>query len=252
MTYISDSLVPIGTKRAAISIAELEKTLRMQYDQIAWITCDVEGTRLVVRFVETVEKEEVTTFDTPCNIVAVKDGIVLDLLAKSGTKLVNPGDEVKKGDVLITGVVNIYNEYEELIETNYVAADGIVYAQTKYQYQQAFPLDYTQKRQVSTTHTFHIGKAYYLPFSVTVTKYYQPIYETKTYTEEEARKKQEQLLQTYIADLKKKGVEILENNVTIECKDGECLASGILVVREIIGAPETFVIPEETIQKNEE
>ena len=49
---------------------------------------------------------------------------------------------------------------------------------------------------------------------MTVTKYYQPIYETKTYTEEEARKKQEQLLQTYIADLKKKGVEILENNVT--------------------------------------
>lgn len=48
---------------------------------------------------------------------------------------------------MITGVVNIYNEYEELIETNYVAADGIVYAQTKYQYQQAFPLDYTQKRQ---------------------------------------------------------------------------------------------------------
>lgn len=40
---------------------------------------------------------------------------------------------------------------------------------------------------------------------MTVTKYYQPIYETKTYTEEEARKKQEQLLQTYIADLKKKG-----------------------------------------------
>lgn len=61
---------------------------------------------------------------------------------------------------------------------------------------------------------------------------------------------------TAVADLycrpQEKGVEILENNVTIECKDGECLASGILVVREIIGAPETFVIPEETIQKNEE
>lgn len=282
ITYISQSLVPIGTKRAAISIVELEKALRLQYDQIAWITCDVEGTRLIVRFVETVEKEEVKTFDTPCNIVAVKDGIVLDLLAKSGTKLVNPGDEVKKGDVLITGVVNIYNEYEELIETNYVAADGIVYAQTEYQYQQAFSLDHTEKRQgkkkktgvsiqlgtsvktlhqpksvdgyeqVATTHTFHIGKAYYLPLSVTITKYYQPNYETKTYTEEEARKKQEQLLQTYIADLKKKGVEILENNVTIGFEDGECLASGTLVVREIIGAPETFVIPEETTQENEE
>ena len=87
---------------------------------------------------------------------------------------------------------------------------------------------------------------------MTVTKYYQPIYETKTYTEEEARKKQEQLLQTYIADLKKKGVEILENNVTIEIKDGICTAAGTLVVREIIGAPEVFTIPESTIQKNEE
>lgn len=87
---------------------------------------------------------------------------------------------------------------------------------------------------------------------MTVTKYYQPIYETKTYTEEEARKKQEQLLQTYIADLKKKGVEILENNVTIECKDGECLASGILVVREILGAAETFGNPGRDDSENEE
>lgn len=136
---------------------------------------------------------------------------------------------------MITGVVNIYNEYEELIETNYVAADGIVYAQTKYQYQQAFPLDYTQKRQgkkkktgitiqlgnsvktlhqpklvdgyeqVSTTHTFHIGKAYYLPFSVTVTKYYQPIYETKTYTEEEARKSRNSCCRLILQTSRKRG-----------------------------------------------
>lgn len=280
VTYMSENLVPIGTRRADISIVDLEKALRMQYDKIAWITCEVIGTRLVVRFVETVEKEEIKTYDTPCNIVAVKDGMVVDLLAKSGTKLVKPGDEVKKGDILITGVVNIYNEYEELIETNYVAADGIVYGQTKYQYQQTFPLDYTEKQQgkqkktgisvqlgtnvktlyqpksmedyeqVSTTHTFHIGNAYYLPLSVMVTRYYKPEYKTKTYTEEEARKKQEQLLQKYIEELKKKGVEILENNVKIECKAGECTASGSLIVREVIGVPENFTIAEPTIQEN--
>ena len=96
VTYMSENLVPIGTRRADISIVDLEKALRMQYDKIAWITCEVTGTRLVVRFVETVEKEEIKTYDTPCNIVAVKDGMIVDLLAKSGTKLVRPGDEVKK------------------------------------------------------------------------------------------------------------------------------------------------------------
>lgn len=280
--YISHSLVPIGTKRKTVSIAELEKNLRMQYDRVAWITCEIDGTRLVVRIVETIEKEEIKSFDTPCNIVAIKDGVVMELLAKSGKKVVAPGDEVKKGDILITGVVNVYNEYEELIETNYVSADGIVYGQTEYEYFQSFPMDHIEKRQgkkkktgysvqfgtslktlhkphdteayeqVTSTHTFHIGTSYYLPLSFIVTKYYKPEYKTDTYTEKEAKERQNHMLQKYIEDLKKKGVEILENNVTIEIKNGICTASGTLVVREIIGAPEVFTIPESTIQENEE
>ena len=280
--YVSQNLVPIGTKRKEISIAQLEKDLRMQYDQVAWITCEVDGTRLVVRIVETVSKEDIKSYDTPCNIVAVRDGVVLDLLAKSGQKVVSPGDEVKKGDILITGVVNVYNEYEELIETNYVAADGLVYGQTEYSYEQTFPMDYTEKKQgkkkkmgialrfgtnvktiyepkntegleqVGTTHTMHIGNAYYLPVSIVLTKYYQPEYKTKTYTDDEAKEKQKRMLQKYMDDLKKKGVEILENNVTIDIKNGNCTASGTLVVREIIGAPETLTIPEPMLQENEE
>ena len=280
--YISHNLVPIGTKRNDVSIAQLEKDLRMQYDQMAWITCETDGTRLIVRIVETIDKEEIKSFDTPCNIVAIKDGVVLDLLAKSGKKVAAPGDEVKKGDILITGVVNVYNEYEELIETNYVAADGLVYGQTEYEYLQSFSMDFIEKKQgkkkktgygiqlgtkvktlyepydtegyeqVASTHTFHIGNAYYLPLSFIITKYYMPEYKTNTYTEQEAKEKQNRMLQKYIGDLKKKGVEILENNVTIEIKDGICTASGTLVVREIIGAPEVFTIPESTIQKNEE
>lgn len=272
--YVRENLIPIGTRRSKVKLANLEKNLRMQYDKVAWITCEIDGTRLLVHIVETVAKEDLKTMEEPCNIVAVKDGLVTDLIATSGKKIVNPGDEVKKGDILITGVVNVYNEYEELIETNYVPASGIVYGQTTYYYKESFPMEYTEKKhgkkkktayavqigskihlfcqpkesdqytKIDTTHVFHLG-SYYLPISLTVQRFYQPEYKMKTYTEEQAREKQNTILKNYMENLKKKGVEILENNVTIEIKNGECRAEGTLVVREILGAPEEFTIPEQ-------
>lgn len=280
--YVTDSLVPLGTKRKQVHPEDLEKQLRMQYDQIAWVTCEVDGTRLIIHLVETVTKENVEKITKPCNIVAVKDGLITESIATNGTKLVNPGDEVKKGDVLITGVVNIYNEYEELIETNYVPADGIVYGKTTYQYRKEFPLSYTKRVQgkkkkcaisvrvgskvnkifkpeykdgyekVEKTYPLHIGHSYYLPIAFVIGNYYKPEYTAASYTEDEACLKQKAILQNYLDDLKKKGVEILENNVTIVCKDGKCVASGTILVREMIGAPEIFVIPESVNTENDE
>lgn len=273
VAYTTKNLIPVGTKKSSIKLSELERNLREQYDQIAWITCEIHGTCLTIRLTETISEETIEKQEEPCNIVAVRDGIVTELIATSGTKLVNPGDEVKKGDVLITGVVNIYNEYEELIETNYVPASGVCYGQTVYQYDQTFPMEYVKKKQGKKNkhavairfgsritslhtpkqvegyekeeeiHTFHIGKTYYLPFSLIIGIYSRPEYETMTYTEQEAVEKQETMLNNYIANLKKKGVEILENNVTIKCDENQCRASGTLVVRERIGVPEPLTIP---------
>lgn len=280
VSYVQEHLVPLGTKRTEINIENLEKDLRNYYDEIAWITCELDGTRLIVRLTETVSKNEIKKSKEPCNIVAVKDGLVTELIATSGKKLVSPGDEVKKGDILITGVVNIYNEYDELIETSYVPADGIVYGETQYRYVHEFPMEYHEKiikkkkktgikirlgngikSVVSPKHTeqmemmehvydLHIGDSYYLPVSLIVNQYYQIEYRNKTYTEEEAREKQEKILQEYIEGLKKKGVEILENNVTIEVVNDECKASGTLLVKEVIGVPKMFDIHEQ-IQNNE-
>lgn len=278
--YIQTALVPFGSRRADVSLSELEKQLRIQFHQVAWITCEIDGTRLIVRIVETVEQDKIPSCTQPCNIVAIKDAYVTDLIATSGQKLVSPGDEVKKGDILITGVVNIYNEYEELIETNYVSASGVVYGKTEYLYVQTVAMEYTEKKQgkkkraiavrvgqelkylykpknteglerVEALHTLHVGDSYYLPFSFLVTTYYEPVYETKIYTKEEAEEKQKKLLWEYMENRKKKGVEILENNVTIEFKDDVCVASGTIVVKEMIGVPETFTALE-PIAENEE
>lgn len=273
VAYTTKNLIPVGTKKSSIRLNELERSLREQYDQIAWITCEIRGTCLTIRLTETISDVTIEQQEEPCNIIAIRDGVVTELIATSGTRLVNPGDEVKKGDILITGVVNIYNEYEELIETNYVPASGVCYGQTVYRYEQTFPMEYVKKKQgkkkkyavslrlgshitpihtpkqvegyekEEEIHTFHIGQTYYLPFGLIIGTYNRPEYATMAYTEQEAIEKQKTILQNYIENLRKKGVEILENNVTIKCDENRCIASGTLVVREKIGVPDPLTVP---------
>ena len=101
-------------------------------------------------------------------------------------------------------------------------------------------------------HKARILQDFYLPFGYKITKQTPYVLESKTRNEQEAKKILKSRFQEKIKTFKEKKVEIIENNVTIEIKDGICTAAGTLVVREIIGAPEVFTIPESTIQKNEE
>ena len=62
---------------------------------------------------------------------------------------------------------------------------------------------------------------------------------------EEAKEKAVDKLNIYIDNLKKKGVEILENNVTISIENDKCTAKGTIVTKELIGVPETLNITEQ-------
>ncbi|MGN0367207.1 MAG: sporulation protein YqfD [Wujia sp.] len=278
MTYISENMVPIGTKKKELDFDQMEKNLREHYDQIAWISCKCEGTALKVDFVETIPKKVSQSSNQPCNLVASKDALITDILAQNGQKLASVGDEVKKGDILITGVVNIYNEYEELIETNCVPASGFVYGQTKIKYYKEIPMEYVAKdskdqkksytlqigsnkwnllkpkhsskySQYAQTYQCKIGNCYYLPVYFTIHHYQSPKVTTKRYEDEEIKKKQQNILDLYIENLQKKGVEILENNVTIDVKESACIASGNLVVRENIAVPKAIDVIEEKEEK---
>ena len=53
---------------------------------------------------------------------------------------------------------------------------------------------------------------------------------TEIYTEQEAKALAENQLEAYMEDLKKSGVEILENHVKIEMSDTDCRTAGFLTV----------------------
>ncbi|MGN0152629.1 MAG: sporulation protein YqfD [Wujia sp.] len=265
---IIDNYVPLGTLKCRIDCAELETQLREQYDQIAWISCELRGTQLNIVLTETVEPDMIEEQTEPCNITAVKDGIITDIITRAGTPVVSAGDEVKKGDILITGVVNIYNDYDELLETRYIPASGDVYAIVRYTYEDTFPMQNYEKKYIGKAkNSYSIGFAghflsapgkgedndstdriteykklvlagdFFLPITIrkTTTKQYETV--PVSYTEKQARDKAERRLQNFLDNIRKKGVEILENNVTIEFEDGNCIVSGYITAKELIGVP---------------
>ncbi|MBQ9277313.1 MAG: sporulation protein YqfD [Lachnospiraceae bacterium] len=265
--------ISIGTPKSDINCSELEKMLRDDYADIAWISCELKGTRLNISINETILPENIKENITPCNIVAVKDGIITDIYVESGTKVMNKGDEVKKGDILITGAINLYNDYDELIETSYVPANGNVYAIVSYDYNDIFELSHYEKEYTGKSKNYYglniagnifepykpkakydnyditqndirikLGEAFYLPVSLRKNHIneYEPV--LMTYTNEEAFEKAHLKLNYYIDKLNKKGVEILENNVKIEISDECCVACGTIVTKELIGIPADITI----------
>ncbi len=266
--HVRDNYVNTGTPIKNIDCNALEKSLRNDFEDLAWISCEIKGTRLNICLMETIEDEKVHQITEPCNIVACKDGIITDILVSNGTKVVKPGDEIKKNDILITGVVNVYNEYDELLETNYVSAKGSIIALVSYEYSDEFELSSTQKKYTGETKNNYqlclfnsflpyykskikyetydtikedknikIGDSFYLPGFLRVTSYKEYTVETITLSEKEAREKAQNRLNIYIDNLKKKGVSILENNVKITFENGRCKAEGNLLVKESIGVP---------------
>ncbi len=269
LNYVKSELVTPGTKKSEVDCNQIEFILREKYNKIAWISCYIIGTEFYVEISDTIEPDKIEPITEPCNIIAVKDSTIVEMITKSGISVVENGERVEKGQVLITGVVEMYNDYDELVDINFVAANGFVYGETVYNYYDSFEMrhyekvytgnevsyfslafgdkmctpyipkiDYVHYDIINDVKEIKINNTYTAPFSFykTTVKEYNP--EARLFSEQEAFEKSNKRLDLYIENLEKKGVEILENNVTIEVVDGKIISSGTIVAKELIGVPE--------------
>ena len=79
--------------------------MRLKRNDISWMGIDIKGTNVIVKIVKAHEKPEIVDISEYCNIVAKKGGVITKIVAQNGTALVNVGDTVQKGDVLIEGKI---------------------------------------------------------------------------------------------------------------------------------------------------
>ena len=92
-----------GTPRQRLQTKQLENHLRLEIPELAWVGVSAQGPRVVIEVVEkTVAKEE---DKAPAHIVAAKDGIIVETIALAGEAVIERGATVKRGDILIKGVL---------------------------------------------------------------------------------------------------------------------------------------------------
>ena len=285
LTFLESRDITHGMKKSEIDCAGIVKALRKEYNDIVWASASVKGTRLFVQIKENEDSYKNEESDSAIqeqgeDIVADRDCVITEMITRSGTPMVHVGDSVKKGDILVSGRVEILNDSGEVTGYHYLKSDADIRGQTSIVYEERQNLTYTAKKYENIKKEFYfiraghyiigfgayknpyetfeiwteetalqIGKNFLLPFSYGTRTIipYQPV--EKSYGKEEIQDILSEKFSRYCADKKKKGVEILQNNVKIYTERDFASAKGTLTILTDIGGKlptEEIPLPETT------
>ena len=93
------------------------------------------------------EQEEIKTAKSEfgSDLVAEEDGVIVNMVTRQGVPQVSVGMEVKKGDILVSGSVPVYNEDATVKFYQYYDADADVYIRRQLRKKEELPLHYEKK-----------------------------------------------------------------------------------------------------------
>lgn len=118
---LSSAGLDVGSRWRSVDRAKTERAILESYDKIAWININRRGNVAYVTVKERGVENQISMQGSPSNIVAAADCVIEEITVISGIAMVKPGDTVKKGDLLISGVIPAE------LGGGFVVADGEVY-----------------------------------------------------------------------------------------------------------------------------
>lgn len=141
----------IGVYKRKVSFDKLNsiknKILEDNKDTLEWIEIREKGCIYYIDVTPRVKSNNNVDNALPSNIVAEKDGVIKHIVVHRGSKVIDNGDYVKKGDVLISG--NIIKN-ENVIDK--VHSEGVIYAETWKTVNISIPfkrIDYVYKKTIN-------------------------------------------------------------------------------------------------------
>ena len=151
----------IGCFYRGLDTDVIENRVLIVSDDISWITINVKGT---VAEVEIREREIIddTKYMTAANLVATRGGVIEYLEDARGKVLVDAGEAVSEGELLVGG---IYGTEEEGFR--YTVARGKVFARTEREFFVEVPMNYEKK-----VYTGRVYEEKYLIFFKKEVKFY--------------------------------------------------------------------------------
>lgn len=261
LDFLKSKDVIHGMKKDEVDCSAIEKMLRSEYEDVTWVSASVSGTRLVIKIQENFDNMVMLETTAPSNLVAAKDCKITSIVTRSGTPLVKKGDIVAKGDILVSGIVEITDDYGEHIRYEYVEADADIYGEMIYEYEDSQSLTYQKKVYTENQKTAYavkvfssriylyagkinfeqfdiateqkqlrFGTNYYLPFFLEKCYYREYVYQEVILSKEEAEKILQKNLNNFFENFLKKGVQIVGNNVKIQIDGKKGKASGKVIM----------------------
>lgn len=99
-------LVP-GTLKSHVDPGEIENRLMRSLPELSWVSVNTYGCAVSVAIKEKVEAPEIRNTEAPANLIAACPGQITGLEIFGGEARVKVGDGVAKGELLVSGVVQI-------------------------------------------------------------------------------------------------------------------------------------------------
>lgn len=268
LEFLESKQIVHGMPKKKVDCDRIVKDIRKEFDDIVWVSAYVTGTRLMIQVKENTDtfSAESSNKEPPNDIVAEKDGVITSIITRNGEPLVKPGDAVKKGDILVSGKVEVKNDAGEIVNYQYQNADADIEAETDLTYEETKPFlhiekeytdsqktafylkvgnyfciigrkknTYPEAEQYTSERQLRIGEHFDLPLSFGVRQIREYASRQKVYTPEEMRILLSREFQLFCDKLKEKEIDILQKDVKIYLQEKNAKAKGTLRVREKIG-----------------
>ncbi len=238
--------ITIGTKKENVDPHALEEQLLRDYPIINWVNVHKNGTTLELDMSLGLRSETIEEKEEPTNIIATKEGVIVSATTSRGKQLVEVGDYVKKGDLLVSGELILTTSLGEEIK-RYVNSKSDIYARIEKPYH--FDIEnnyiekvYTGKKKVDykiyffgrvynifgkekiydnyIKHTsrkqLKLSEKYYLPIMLIIDTYKQVELVEKKKTESQIKDEYNQKINDFITINYNTDVDILKKEVHIK------------------------------------
>lgn len=259
--YLQKHKIHTGMFLSGVDCNGLEAGIRNEYFDVTWVCAEIKGTNLIIHIKENYNKEISVEEKDPYDLVAKHHSVVDSIITRSGVPQVKKGDIVKKGDVLISGAVELFDDFGEKISTEFVHADGDVFGKTTFSYQDSFDLKHTERiveeksknngyvemfgitfeKKLKDDKPYYVIDEYenlklfgnfYIPVRIGMKKQFFYENTTRSYTKQEATEIAEGNLRLFLKSLEEKEMQILEKDVKIDVGKKKCTAKGTVTVIE--------------------